>query len=81
MSKSHYFWCKSLHSLPKFASKTQRIQGGNGQFINVLFIIPIVIDIHGHIFETFTLVSDMYENGDLVFGMKDMFELEGIINS
>ena len=25
MSKSHYLHCKSLHSLPKFASKTQRI--------------------------------------------------------
>ena len=30
MSKSHYLCCKSLHSLPKFASKTQRIQVGNG---------------------------------------------------
>ena len=28
MSKSFYMWCKSLHSLPKFASKTQRIQVG-----------------------------------------------------
>ena len=25
MSKSHYLHCKSIHSLPKFASKTQRI--------------------------------------------------------
>ena len=23
MSKSHYLYCKSLHSLPKFASKTE----------------------------------------------------------
>ena len=29
MSKSHYLHCKSLHSLPKFASRTQRIQVGN----------------------------------------------------
>ena len=29
MSKSHYLRCKSLHSLPKFASKAQRIQVGN----------------------------------------------------
>ena len=29
MSKSYYLHCKSLHSLPKFASKTQRIQVGN----------------------------------------------------
>ena len=25
MPKSHYLHCKPLHSLPKFASKTQRI--------------------------------------------------------
>ena len=34
MSKSHYLHCKSLHSLPKFASKTQRIQVGNGQYVS-----------------------------------------------
>ena len=50
MSKSYYMHCKSLHSLPKFASKTQRIQVGNGQFVSVLFIIPVIIDIHGHRF-------------------------------
>ena len=37
MSKSHYLWCKSLHSLSKFASKTQRIKVGNGQFIYVIY--------------------------------------------
>ena len=46
MSKSYYLCCKSLHSLPKFASKMQRIQVGNGQFISLLFIKPIIIDIH-----------------------------------
>ena len=30
MSKSYYLRCKTLHDLPKFASKTQRIQVGNG---------------------------------------------------
>ena len=81
MSKSHYLRCKSLHSLPKFTSKTQRIQVGNGQYISVLFIIPIVIDIHDHRFEIFTLVSEIHENVDLVLGIKNIFELEGVINS
>ena len=44
MSKSHYFGCKYLHLSPKCAFKTQRIQVGNGQYANMLFIIPIVID-------------------------------------
>ena len=52
--KSYYLRCKYLHSLPKFTSKTQRIQKGNVQYINVLFIIPIGIDIHSHRFEIFT---------------------------
>ena len=81
MSKSHYLQCKFLHSLLKFASKMQRIQVGNGQFVSVLFIIPMVIDIHGRRFEIFTLISEIHENGDLVLGIKNIFELEGIINS
>ena len=81
MSKSHYLQCKSLHSLPKFASKTQRIQIRNGQYISVLFIIPVVIDIHSCRFEIFTLVSQIYENIDWAFGIKNIFEWEGIISS
>ena len=81
MSKSYYMCCKSLHSLPKFASKTQRIQVRNGQFVSVLFIIPVMIDIHGHRFEIYTLVSEICENVDLVLGIKNVFKLEGVINS
>ena len=81
MSKSFYMHCKSLHSLPKFASKTQRIQEGNFHCISVLFIIPVIIDVHGHRFEIYTLVSEIHENVDLVLGTKNVFELEGVINS
>ena len=81
MSKSHYLCCKSLHSLPKFASKTQRLQVGNGQYVSVLFVIPIIIDIHGHRFEIYTLVSEIHKNVDMVLGMKNVFKLEGVINS
>ena len=81
MSKSFYMHCKSLHSLPKFASKTQRIQVGNGQCVSILFVIPVIIDVHGHRFEIYTLVSEIHENIDLVLGIKNVFELEGVINS
>ena len=81
MSESFYMWCKSLHSLWKFASRTQRIRVGNGQCISVLFIIPVIVDIHGHRFEIYTLVSEIHENIDLVLGIKNVFELEGVINS
>ena len=81
MSKSHYLHCKSLHSFPKFALRTQRIQVGNGQFVSVLFIIPVIIDRHGHRFQIYTLVSEIHENIDLVLGIQNIFELEGVINS
>ena len=35
----------------------QRIQVGNGQFVSVLFIIPVIIDVHGQRFEIYSLVS------------------------
>ena len=81
MSKSFYMCYKSLHALPKFASKTQRIQVGNEQFVSVLFTIPVIIDVHGHGFEIYTLVSEIHENVDLVLRIKNAFELEGVINS
>ena len=81
MSKSFYMQCKSLHSLPKFASRTQRIQVGNGKCVSVLFIIPVIVDIHGHRFEIYTLVSEIHKNIDLVLGIKNVFKLEGVINS
>ena len=81
MLKSYYMQCKSLHSLPKFASKTQRIQVGNAQCVSVLFIIPVIIDVHGHRFEIYTLVSEIHENVDLVLGIKNIFKLKGVINS
>ena len=81
MSKSYYLQCKTLHALPKFSSNSQRIQVGNGQYVSLLFLIPVIIDIHRHRFKIFTLVSEIHDNVDLVMGMKNIFELEGVINS
>ena len=81
MSKSYYSCCKTLHSLPTFALKMQRIQVCNGQFVSVLFIIPVIVEIAGHRFEIYTLVSEIHDNIDLVLGIKNVFELEGMFNS
>ena len=67
--------------MPKFASKTHRLQVGNGQCVSVLFIISVIIDMHGHRFEIYTLVSEIHENVDLVLGIKNVFKLESVINS
>ena len=80
-SKSYYLQHKTLHALPKFLSNTQRIQVGNGQYVSVLFVIPVIIDIHVHRFKIFTLTSEIHDNVDLVMGLKNIFELEGMIDS
>ena len=41
----------------------------------------MIINIHGHRFKIFTLVSEIHDNVDLVMGMKNIFELEGVTNS
>ena len=81
MLKSYYLQCKTLHALPKFSSNTQSIQVGNGQYVSVLFVIPVIIDIHGHRFEIFTLVSKIHDIVDLIMGMKNILKPEGLIDS
>ena len=40
----------------------------------------MIVDIHKHRFKIFTLVSKIHDNIDLVMGMKNIFELEGVID-
>ena len=41
---------------------------GNGAVVQAKFIIPMIFMIHGHIFEIYTIVCDIEDNLDLVFG-------------
>ena len=43
---------------------------GSGQCVSILFVIPVIIDVHGHRFEIYTLVSVIHENVDLDLGIK-----------
>ena len=81
MSKSYFLRCKSLHTLPKFTSTAARIQVGNRQYVGVLFVIPVIMKIQKHRLEIFTLVSEIHENVDLVIGIRNLFELGGVIDS
>ena len=81
ISKSYFMRCKSLHSLPKFTSTMTRIKVGNGEYVGVLFVIPIIMTIQNHRSEIFTLVLEFHENVDIVIGIKNLFELEGVIDS
>ena len=67
--------------MPKFTSSTKRMQVGSGQYVGVLFVIPVIVTIQNHRFEIFTLVSEIHENVALVLVIKNIFELEGVIDS
>ena len=41
----------SLYSLPNSVSETNNILVGNGLYIGELFLISVVINLQGHIFE------------------------------
>ena len=47
----------------------------------MLFIVLVIIDVHTHRFEIYRLVSEIHENVDLVLCIKNVFELEGVINT
>ena len=57
-----------------------RVQVGNGQCVAVLFVIPVMIDVYGYRFEVLILVSEKHDNVDLVLGMKNVFELESVMD-
>ena len=59
----------------------KNIQVGNGQYVSVFFILPVILDIHDHRFELFTLISEINENVDFVLGKKNVFGCESIITS
>ena len=57
------------------------MQVSNGALVSALFVIPLLFKIQGHDFELYTPVSQIQDKMDLILGVKNIFELEGIINS
>ena len=74
LSKKYYDANKSLHRLPKFSTTCTGIKIGNGSIIPTLFVIPIQFMTHGHVFEVYTIVAEIDDGMDLVFGFKNMAE-------
>ena len=46
--------------------KIKSILVENGKHISVLFIIPVVVNLHGHRFQMNSLVSETHKNVDVV---------------
>ena len=80
MSKGFYMRHPHLHKYPKFNSTVKNLQVGNGELVATLFVIPFVFKIGKHLFEVYTLVSEIQQNMDIILGVKNMFEMEGEIS-
>ena len=81
MSKAFDMRHEHLHHFPKFQSAIRHLQVSNGALVPALFVMPLVFKIQGHIFEVYTLMSEIQDKMDLILGVKNIFELEGVINS
>ena len=81
LSKKYYDANKTLHKLPKFSTTCTGIKIGNGSIIPTLFVIPVQFVTHGHMFEIYTIVAEIDDGMDLVFGFKNMAETEGRLNT
>ena len=77
MSTKFYKKNPQLHKLPKYKTMVKELRMGNGALSPAYFIIPVVFKIVRHKFEMYALVTDIKGSADLVFGMKNMFEVEG----
>ena len=76
MSTEFYKKNPQLHKLPKYKTMVKELRMGNGALSPAYFIIPVVFRIVRHKFEMHALVADIKGSADLVFGMKNMFEVE-----
>ena len=91
VSRSH-LWKKFYDSNPvlhdilachvtKYVTTCTGIRIGNGSIVPVLFVIPILFMKCGHTFEIFTIVAEIDDDMDLVFGFKSMVETESMLNT
>ena len=81
LSHTFYKETKALHNLPKFTATCTGIKIRNGSIAQVLFVIPLFFMCHGHVFKIYTVVADIDDGIDLVFGFKNMVETEGMLNT
>ena len=81
LSKRFYDTNPMLHDMPKYVTTCTGMRIGNGSIVPALFVIPILFMACGHTFEIFTIVAEIDDDMDLVFGFKNMIETEGLLNT
>ena len=70
-----------LHDMPKFVTTCTEVRIGNGSIVQALFVIPLLFMSCGHTFKIFTIIAEIDDDMDLIFGFKNMAETEGMLNT
>ena len=81
LSKKFYDSNPVLHDMPKFVTTCTGIRIGNGSIVQALFVTPLLFMSCEHTFEIFTIVTEIDDDMDLVFGFKNMTETEEMLNT
>ena len=81
LSKKFYESNPVLHDIPKFVTTCTGIRIGNGSIVQAIFVISLLFMASGHTFEIFTIVAEIDDDMDLVFGFKNMTETEGMLDT
>ena len=55
---------------PKFNSTIRNLQVGNEELVVTLFVIPFVFKVGNHLFEVYTLASEIQQNIDIILGVR-----------
>ena len=66
-----------MHRLPKYKTNIQGLRVGKWRIGTSTFLDPCGFQSSQHKFEILALVSEIKGRTDLVFGVKNMFEVEG----
>ena len=68
LSKRFYDSNPVMHDMTKFVTTCTGIEIGDGSIVPALFVILILFMTCGHTFEIFTIVAEIDDDMDLVFG-------------
>ena len=80
MSKSFYDKSTLIQRAPRIPVTGGHVKVGDDRKIPILFVVPVVISVQGHMFEIFCMVADLGFSNDIILGLKGLMEIEGVID-
>ena len=74
-------WVTHVRTLYQINIKVYIHSNCDTLFVFILFIIPVIVEVHTERYEIYTMVLVIYDNVDIAFGMKNFVKLEADIDT